>query len=159
MSQLLFSQVLTCQDFSPFFENWMTNEKVFCDFLSISLCVRQTFSLFMKCRKKSKLNNFKFIFKDIFLLSRDSVFAGRNDKSTSYSKPIYFYRMVPDNYCCKNWKFPWRAVAGIYLQLHSTFKRTAEMHFYDHFCCFTWETPLVDRCCFEIYQTKILSNR
>lgn len=57
----------------------------------------------MKCRQKFDFNSFIFAFKDFFCRVVTAFLPEKklhNDKSTSYSKAIYFSRMVPDNYCC-----------------------------------------------------------
>lgn len=77
----------------------------------------------------------------------------KNDKSTSYSKAIYFSRMVPDNYCCRELKVsPRRAIVGDLFAIALYFEM--ENALFDRFSGSTLEIPLTDFCCFHVYHRR-----
>jgi hypothetical protein len=89
----------------------METKTAFSDFLSISLDFFFRFS--WNVDKNSTSTVLYSLLKSLFcrvvtaFLPEKKSTAKKYDKSTSYSKAIYFSRMVPDNYCCiESFKFP-----------------------------------------------------
>lgn len=135
--------IMPWHEFSHILLNSVTNgirsmnekTKTFSDFLSISIFVRQTF--FSWNVEKNNFNSFIFIFKDIFLPSRDSkVFFAEKEIYKLFKANIFLpYGARLITIVARTESFPGVPLSGFICNCIRFWneKRTAELQFSDHF--------------------------